>query len=104
MYTELQIDLYELQPDPPLDQKTSILVFKSASWASSWDFKSIYFWARTRTRIRTRIKMTTKERKRTRTRIRIYGLKEKRQIDVKIKAARLIWPGGMSGASEFDMF
>ena len=43
-----------------------------------------------RIRIRIRIPM----------RIRIFVSKAKRQIDIKIKAARLIWPGGMSGAPE----
>ena len=33
-------------------------------------------------------------------RIRIFVSKANRQIDIKIKAARLIWPGGMSGAPE----
>ena len=30
-------------------------------------------------------------------------IERKKQIDVKIKAARLIWPGGMSGAPETMM-
>ena len=30
----------------------------------------------------------------------IVDSKAKRQIDIKIKAARRIWPGGMSGAPE----
>ena len=33
-------------------------------------------------------------------RIRIFVSKANTQIDIKIKAARLIWPGGMSGAPE----
>ena len=47
-------------------------------------------------------KMKPRIRKRIRTsiRIRIFVSKANRQIDIKIKAARLIWPGGMSGAPE----
>ena len=37
---------------------------------------------------------------RTSIRIRTFVSKANRQIDIKIKAARLIWPGGMSGAPE----
>ena len=29
-----------------------------------------------------------------------YCLKAKGQVDIKLQAARLIWPGGMSGAPE----
>ena len=43
-----------------------------------------------RIRIRTRIPIRT----------RIFVSKTKSQIDIKIKAARPIWPGGMSGAPE----
>ena len=49
--------------------------------------------SRTKPRIRTRIRISK--------RIRIFVSKVKRQIDSKIKAARLVWPGGMSGAPEF---
>ena len=51
-------------------------------------------------RIRIRIETKIKIRTRTRTRIRIYSQKATRQWIIKIKAARLIWPGGMSGAPE----
>ena len=37
---------------------------------------------------------------RTPIRIRTFVSKANRQIDIKIKAARLIWPGGMSAAPE----
>ena len=37
---------------------------------------------------------------RIRIRIRIYGQKATRHWIIKIKAAKLIWPGGMSGAPE----
>ena len=52
------------------------------------------------TRITTRIGMRTGIR--IRLRIRIHGFQAKRQKDIKIKAARLLWPGGMSGAPEPD--
>ena len=32
--------------------------------------------------------------------IRTYCLKAKGHVDTKLQAARLIWPGGMSGAPE----
>ena len=55
---------------------------------------------RTRTRIRTKIIIRIKVRIRIRTMIRTYGFIAKGQKDNKLKAARLIWPGGMSGAPE----
>ena len=52
-----------------------------------------------------RMKPRIRIRIRTSIRIRIFVSKAKRQIDIKIKAARLVWPGGMSGAPEFtDVF
>ena len=48
--------------------------------------------SRMKPRIRIRIRISI--------RIRIFVSKAKRQIDIKIKATRLIWPGGMSGAPE----
>ena len=53
-----------------------------------------------RLRIRIRTKIRIRIRKRTRIRIRTYGLKAKGQTDIELKAAKLIWPGGMSGAPE----
>ena len=47
-------------------------------------------------RMKPRIRMRT----RISTRIMIFVSKAKGQIDIKIKAARPIWPGGMSGAPE----
>ena len=48
--------------------------------------------SRMKPRIRIRIRISK--------RIRIFVSKTKKQIDIKIKAARPIWPGGMSGAPE----
>ena len=48
--------------------------------------------SRMKPRIRIRIRISI--------RIRIFVSKATRQINMKIKAARLIWPGGMSGAPE----
>ena len=45
-------------------------------------------------RIRIRIQI------RIRIKIRTYGFKAKGHKDIKLKAARLPWPGGMSGAPE----
>ena len=53
---------------------------------------------RTRTRITTWIGI--RMRIRTRMRMRIYSLQAKRQKDVKIKAVRFLWHGGMSGVPE----
>ena len=53
-------------------------------------------------RIKMRIWIRTKIRIRMRARIEIrtYCLKANGQVDIKLQAARLIWPGGMSGAPE----
>ena len=50
----------------------------------------ITIWIRIRIRIRIR----------TRIEIRTHCLKANEQVDVKLQAARLIWPDGMSGAPE----
>ena len=55
---------------------------------------------RMRIRIRIRIRMRIWIRRRTRIKIRTYCLKAKGHEDIKLQAARLIWPGGMSGAPE----
>ena len=47
--------------------------------------------------MRIRIRMRT----RTWIMIRTYCLKAKGHVDTKLQVARLIWPGGMSGAPEF---
>ena len=57
---------------------------------------------RIRIRIRTRIRIRLKTTIRTWIMIRTYCLKAKGQEDIKLQAARLIWPGGMSGAPEFN--
>ena len=54
----------------------------------------------TRTSVRTKIIIRIKVRIRIRTMIRTYGFIPKGQKDNKLKATRLIWPGGMSGAPE----
>ena len=53
-----------------------------------------------RIRIRTRIRIRWKTTIRTWIMIRTYYLKAKGHVDTKLQAARLIWPGGMSGAPE----
>ena len=51
-----------------------------------------------------RMKPRIRIRIRTSIRIRIFVSKANKQIDIKIKAARLIWPGGMSGAPEYNAY
>ena len=51
-------------------------------------------------RIRKKIRLRIRVQIRIRIRIRTYGVEAKGQKDVKLKAARLPWPGGMSGAPE----
>ena len=48
----------------------------------------IRIWIKMKARIRTRIEIMT------------YCLKAKGPADTKLQVARLIWPGGMSGAPE----
>ena len=45
-------------------------------------------------------KIRTRKRIRIPVRTRIFVSKANKQINIKIKAARPIWPGGMSGAPE----
>ena len=50
--------------------------------------------------IRMRMRIRIRIRTRTWIMIRTYCLKAKGHVDTKLQAARLIWPGGMSGAPE----
>ena len=51
-------------------------------------------------RIRIKIRIRIRLQIRIRIRIRTDGFKAKGQKEIKLKAARLPWPGGMSGAPE----
>ena len=47
-----------------------------------------------RIRIRIMIRMRVRIGMRTKIKIRTYCLKTKRQVNIKLQAARLMWPGG----------
>ncbi len=53
-----------------------------------------------RIRIRVRIRLRMRIRIKMKILIRTCGLKAKGPTDIKLQVARLIWPGGMSGAPE----